>query len=67
MDITTKNAKFQEKSMIFLDYLLRLEKAHDISNTGLDSFITCLEKFKKSLFLTIFALINQFTITMYLT
>ena len=39
MDITTKNAKFQEKSMNFLDYLLRLQKAHDIFNIGLDSFI----------------------------
>ena len=39
MDITTKNAEFQEKSMIFLDYLLRLQKAHDIFNIGLDSFI----------------------------
>ena len=28
MDITAKNAKFQEKSMDFLDYLLRLQKAH---------------------------------------
>ena len=39
MDITTKNAEFQEKSMNFLDYLLRLQKAHDIFNIGLDSFI----------------------------
>ena len=39
MDITTKNAKFQEKSMILLDYLLRIQKAHDIFNIGLDSFI----------------------------
>ena len=39
MDITTENAEFQEKSMIFLDYLLRLQKAHDIFNIGLDSFI----------------------------
>ena len=39
MDITTKNTKFQEKSMNFLDYLLRLQKAHDIFNIGLDSFI----------------------------
>ena len=39
MDITTKNAEFQEKSMIFLDYLLRLQKAHYIFNIGLDSFI----------------------------
>ena len=39
MDITTKNAEFQEKSMIFFDYLLRLQKAHDIFNIGLDSFI----------------------------
>ena len=39
MDTTTKNAKFQEKSMNFLDYLLRLQKAHDIFNIGLDSFI----------------------------
>ena len=40
MDITTKNAKFQEKSMIFLDYLLIIQKAHDIFNIRLDSFIT---------------------------
>ena len=39
MDITTKNAEFQEKSINFLDYLLRLPKAHDIFNIGLDSFI----------------------------
>ena len=39
MDITTENADFQEKSMIFLDYLLRIQKAHDIFNIGLDSFI----------------------------
>ena len=39
MDISSKNAKFQEKSMNFLDYLLRLQKAHDIFNFGLDSFI----------------------------
>ena len=39
MDITTKNAEFQEKSMNFLDYLLRLQKAYDIFNIGLDSFI----------------------------
>ena len=39
MDITTKNAEFQEKSMIFFYYLLRLQKAHDIFNIGLDSFI----------------------------
>ena len=39
MDITTENAEFQEKSMIFLDYLLRIQKAHDIFNIGLDSFI----------------------------
>ena len=38
MDITTKNAEFQEKSMNFLDYLLRLQKAHDIFKIGLDSF-----------------------------
>ena len=28
MNITPKKAKFQEKSMNFLDYLLRLQKAH---------------------------------------
>ena len=39
MDITMENAEFQEKSMIFLDYLLRIQKAHDIFNIGLDSFI----------------------------
>ena len=39
MDITTTNAEFQEKSMHFFDYLLRLQKAHDIFNFGLDSFI----------------------------
>ena len=39
MDIPTKNAKFQELSMNFLDYQLRLQKAHDIFNIGLDSFI----------------------------
>ena len=39
MDITTKNAKFQDNLMNFLDYLLRLQKAHDIFNIGLDSFI----------------------------
>ena len=39
MDITMKNATFQEKSKNFLDYLLRLLKAHDIFNIGLDSFI----------------------------
>ena len=39
MDITTKNAKFQEKSKNFLDNLLRLQKPHDIFNIGLDSFI----------------------------
>ena len=39
MDFTTENADFQEKSMIFLDYLLRIQKAHDIFNIGLDSFI----------------------------
>ena len=39
MDITTKNAKFQEKSMDLLDYLLRLQKARDIFNIWLDSFI----------------------------
>ena len=39
MDTTTKNAKFQEKSMNFLDYLLRIQKAHNIFNIGLDSFI----------------------------
>ena len=38
MDVTTKYAKFQEKSMNFLDYLLRLQKAHDIFNIGLDLF-----------------------------
>ena len=36
MDITTKNAEFQEKSMNFLDYLLELQKAHDIFKIGLD-------------------------------
>ena len=36
MGITTKNAEFQEKSMIFLDHLFRLQKAHDIFNIGLD-------------------------------
>ena len=39
MNITRKNAKFQEKSMNFLDYQLRLQKAYDIFNFGLDSFI----------------------------
>ena len=39
MDITTKNAEFQEKSMNFLDYLLTLQKAHDTFNIGLNSFI----------------------------
>ena len=39
MDITTKNAEFQKKSINFLDYLLRLQKAHDIFNIGLDSII----------------------------
>ena len=39
MDIPMKNAKFQEKSMNLLDYLLRIQKAHDIFNIGLDSFI----------------------------
>ena len=39
MDITTENADFQEKTMIFFDYLLRIQKAHDIFNIGLDSFI----------------------------
>lgn len=39
MDITTKNAEFQEKSTIYFDYLLRIQKAHDIFNIGLDSFI----------------------------
>ena len=39
MDITMENAEFQEKSMIFFDYLLRIQKAHDIFNIGLDSFI----------------------------
>ena len=39
MDITMENAEFQEKSMIFLDYLLRIQKAHYIFNIGLDSFI----------------------------
>ena len=39
MDITMENAEFQEKSMIFLDYLLRIQKAHDIFNIGLDSCI----------------------------
>ena len=39
MDITMENAEFQEKSMIFLDFLLRIQKAHDIFNIGLDSFI----------------------------
>ena len=39
MDITTENAELQEKSMIFFDYLLKLQKAHDIFNIGLDSFI----------------------------
>ena len=39
MVITSKNAEFQEKSMNFLDYLLRLQKAHDIFDIQLDSFI----------------------------
>ena len=39
MHITTKNAEFQDKSMIFLDYLSRLQKAHDIFNIRLNSFI----------------------------
>ena len=39
MDITTENAEFQEKSMIFLDYRLRIQKARYIFNKGLDSFI----------------------------
>ena len=39
MDVAMKNAKFQEESMNFLVYLLRLQKAHDIFNIGLDSFI----------------------------
>ena len=39
MDTTTKNAKFQEKSMNFLDYLLRIQKTQNIFNIGLDSFI----------------------------
>ena len=39
MDITTENAEFQEKSTIFLDYLLRIQKAHDNFNIGLNSFI----------------------------
>ena len=39
MVITTKNAQIQEKSMNFLDYLLKIQKAHNIFNIGLDSFI----------------------------
>ena len=39
MDITKKNAKFQEKSIDFFDYLLRIQKAHDIFNIRLDFFI----------------------------
>ena len=33
MDTTTRNAKIQEKSMNFFDYLLRIQKAHDITHT----------------------------------
>ena len=39
MDITTKNAEFQEETMNFLDYLLRLQKAYDIFSIELESFI----------------------------
>ena len=39
MDITAKNAEFQEKSMNFLDNQLKLQKAHDIFKIRLDSFI----------------------------
>ena len=39
MDTSTKNAKFQEKSMNFFDYQLRLQKTHDIFIIGFDSFI----------------------------
>lgn len=58
MDIPTKNAKFQEKSMNFLDYLLRLQKAHDIFNIGLDSFINVYmsRKIRKNLIFYIFSI-----------
>ena len=57
MDITTENAEFQEKSMIFLDYLLRIQKAHDIFNIGLDSFIYVYmsRKIKKNIIFYIFS------------
>ena len=60
MDITTKNAKFQEKSMNFLDYLLKLQKAHDIFNIGLYSFINVYMsgKIKKIIIFYIFSTIR---------
>ena len=57
MDTTTKNAKFQEKSMNFLDYLLRIQKAHNIFNIGLDSFIN-LHMSRKNLKNIIFYIFN---------
>ena len=47
MEITTKNAEFQEKSTIFLDYLFRIQKAHDIFNIGLNSLINVYMSRKK--------------------
>ena len=56
MEITTKNAEFQEKSTIFLDYLFRIKIAHDIFNIGLNSLINIYmsRKNKKNIIFYIF-------------
>ena len=57
MDITTKNAEFQEKSMVFLDYLLRIQKAYDVFNIGLNSliYVYMSGKNQKNIFFYIFS------------
>ena len=69
MDITTKNAEFQEKSTISLDYLLRIQIAHDIFNIWLNSSINVYMSRKnyENIIFTFLALIDWSTIIMYLT